>query len=84
MSCYCEKKLVLEDNGDWDCIKNEEIIAKSTEEKDPDLVGIGVDENGFYVFSDSPAGDSGSSFYPKYCPFCGKKLRDEIEVTFMY
>ena len=92
MSCYCEKKLVLEANGDWECDKNEEIIAKSAEEPDPDFVSAGVDFDGFYIFSCAPATEhgeinyygSGSTFYPKYCPFCGKKLRDEIKVTFMY
>ena len=92
MNCYCEKKMILDDIGDWNCDKNEEIIATSTEKEDPDQFGIGIDPDGFYVFSCTPAKEygeinyfgSGASFYPKYCPFCGKKIRDEIKISFMY
>ena len=70
MSCICERKAVYEENGDWDCLENEEGI-----EVRPDVsLACGVDCEGFYLVANGECNQA--DWHPFYCPICGRKLKE--------
>jgi len=77
MSCRCERKEILEQNGDWDCLKNEETIHKANDLKL--LAGIynAVTAKGLYIEFGSEETNDSITWWPKHCPWCGRKLRED-------
>lgn len=78
MKCICERKEIREPNGDWDCLKNEQEIYKT----DTLRLVAGVYTQGFYIDFYSEESNDVITWMPKYCPWCGHKLKDEE--TFFY
>ena len=69
MACICERTVILEPNGDWDCLKNEDGIAV----KESVQLACGHDEDGFYLTATGY--DEEANWHPFFCPICGRKLR---------
>lgn len=70
MACkYCERKPILNKYGIFEDYENEEIICVGTWS----CISLGVDENGELVIV--AHGDGPTYYYPKYCPECGRKVK---------
>lgn len=80
-SCLCEKEPEYDDVGDWDGEKNSIVVFHDStdlaEFPTPyeTLVDYDVDDRGLSIGIYTDAGLF--SIYPKYCPLCGRKLREK-------
>ena len=70
---YCHQKLVLYD-GCYDEHANQIALVKD----DWTLLAIGVDQSGNVVMR-ACGDDYTEDYYPKYCPECGRKLKNKEE-----
>ena len=77
MKCICERKEIREPNGDWDCLKNEQDIYKTDTLRLTAGIFTGKFQQGFYIDFYSEESNDEIIWTPKYCPWCGRKLKDE-------
>lgn len=77
-SCLCEKEPEYDDVGDWDGEKNRIDVFHDLTDLGgisyETLVDYNVDERGLSIGIYT---DLGYYIYPKYCPLCGRKLREK-------
>lgn len=76
--CRCKKQPIFDEIGDWDVEKNNEVLAGT------DLLRLEVEvsTNGFSISSFSKEANTLIDFYPQYCPFCGRKLRNDLVINY--
>ena len=74
--CFCEKKVEVDELGDWDGDKNEKVIGEDGER----FMAYGIDVEGFYISTWHLVTDGSITLRPVHCPLCGRKLRKEMKV----